>query len=148
MVVGSITYFHALETRQKEPLNTQCIKNSAENGKRSVFKVPSALWFSLTTCGKPRETEKKSNTHSNTAILNWLCKFPKYSPIICLLSPFLVIRKRATPRGEFSRKPREIRYAMPRSGFLLKRFKPTRYWRFRAVSDTCNKNCTFITIGK
>jgi hypothetical protein len=30
---------------------------------------------------------------------------PRYSPIICLLSPFLVIRNLATAGGELSRNP-------------------------------------------
>lgn len=76
------------------------------------------------------------STHSKTAMLKGFCKLPRYSPIICLLRPFLVMRNLATPRGEFSRNPRAIRYAMPRSGFLLNRFRPTRYWRLRTVSDT------------
>ena len=43
---------------------------------------------------------------------------PKNSPIICLLSPFLVMKKRATFRGELSRNMLSKRKSRPFSGFL------------------------------
>lgn len=58
------------------------------------------------------------NTHSNTSRLNCFCRFPRNSPIICLLRPFLCRRKWATPTGVSGTKPRSIRYWTPFSGFL------------------------------
>lgn len=58
------------------------------------------------------------NTHSSTSRLNCFCRFPRNSPIICLLRPFLCSRKWATPTGVSGTKPRSIRYWTPFSGFL------------------------------
>lgn len=58
------------------------------------------------------------HTHSNTSLLNCFCRFPRNSPIICLLSPFLCSRKWATPTGVSGTNPRSIRYWTPFSGFL------------------------------
>lgn len=63
------------------------------------------------------------NTHSNTSRLNCFCRFPKNSPIICLLRPFLCRRKWATPTGVSGTKPRSIRYWTPFSGFLRRNEK-------------------------
>lgn len=48
-------------------------------------------------------------TYSNVALLNGFCRLPKYSPIICLLKPFLDIRNLATLCGEFSKNPLRTR---------------------------------------
>lgn len=84
--------------------------------------------------------KKAKGTHSKTAMLKGFCRVPRYSPIICLERPLRVMRKRATPCGELSRKPRRMRWLTPRSGFLLKRLRPTRYCRLRTVSDTLNSD--------
>lgn len=60
-------------------------------------------------------------TYSRTSRLNCFCLFPRNSPIICLLKPFLCSRKWATPTGVSGTKFRSIRYWMPFSGFLEKR---------------------------
>lgn len=57
-------------------------------------------------------------THSRTSRWNCFCLFPRNSPIICLLKPFLWSRKWATPTGVSGTKLRSIRYWMPFSGFL------------------------------
>lgn len=57
-------------------------------------------------------------TYSNTCWLNGFWRFPRYSPIICLLSPFLVIRKWATSDGVSPIKPWSHRNTIPFSGFL------------------------------
>lgn len=62
-----------------------------------------------------------SNTHSKTSLLNCFCRFPRNSPIICLLRPFLSRMKRAMPTGVSDTKPLSIRYWIPFSGFLLKK---------------------------
>lgn len=61
------------------------------------------------------------NTHSKTSRLNCFCRFPRNSPIICLLRPFLCRRKWATPTGVSGTKPRSIRYWTPFSGFLRRK---------------------------
>lgn len=58
----------------------------------------------------------------------------KYSPIICLLSPFLDTKNFATDGGLPSRNFFLTRYATPSSGFLLKRLSPTRYSLFLRIS--------------
>lgn len=58
------------------------------------------------------------NTHSKTSLLNCFCRFPRNSPIICLLKPFLSRMKRAIPTGVSDTKPLSIRYWIPFSGFL------------------------------
>ena len=59
-----------------------------------------------------------SHTHSKTSLLNCFCRFPRNSPIICLLRPFLSRMKRAIPTGVSDTKPLSIRYWIPFSGFL------------------------------
>lgn len=61
---------------------------------------------------------KLLQTHSSTSRWNCFCLFPRNSPIICLLKPFLWSRKWATPTGVSGTKFRSIRYWMPFSGFL------------------------------
>lgn len=63
-------------------------------------------------------THYSLETHSRTSRLNCFCRFPRNSPIICLLKPFLCSRKWATPTGVSGTKFRSIRYWMPFSGFL------------------------------
>lgn len=58
------------------------------------------------------------STYSSTSELNGFCKFPRYSPIICLLSPFRVMRNRATVSAESLMKPCSHRKIRPFSGFL------------------------------
>lgn len=58
------------------------------------------------------------STHSRTSWLNGFCRLPKYSPIICLLRPFLCKRNLDTALLEFSRNLCSIRYLIPFSGFL------------------------------
>lgn len=59
-----------------------------------------------------------SHTHSKTSLLNCFWRFPRNSPIICLLRPFLSRMKRAIPTGVSDTKPLSIRYWIPFSGFL------------------------------
>ena len=57
-------------------------------------------------------------TYHRTSMLNSFWRFPRYSPIICLLSPFLVIKNRATVSGNSLIKPCSHKNCIPFSGFL------------------------------
>lgn len=57
-------------------------------------------------------------TYSRTSLLNCSLLFPRNSPIICRLRPFLCSRKWATPMAVSGTKPRVIRKWTPLSGFL------------------------------
>ena len=62
-------------------------------------------------------------TYYNTSMLNSFCRLPRYSPIICLLKPFRVIKNRATVSGASLIKPCSHKNCRPFSGFLQKKNK-------------------------
>lgn len=80
-------------------------------------------------------------THSSTSLLKGFLLFPRNSPIICRLRPFLWSRKCATPMGVSGMKPREIRNWRPLSGFLGRMRKRERKWMKRSVTQPLRMSC-------
>ena len=62
-----------------------------------------------------------NQTHSRTSMLNSELISPRYSPIFSLLSPPCSFRNLATDLGSLSIKVCEMRYSIPRLGFLEER---------------------------
>lgn len=87
-----------------------------------IYKVPGKLKAIELLLILPHRTELRIAaliTYSKQDMEKGDWRFVRYSPIICLLRPFLDTRKRATLGGEPSKNFFLTRYVTPTSGFLL-----------------------------
>lgn len=86
--------------------------------KLNLLTADQSIWQSVIKKISVKVFQETCVTHSRTSLLNGFLLFPRNSPIICRLRPFLCSRKWATPMGVSGMKPREIRNWRPLSGFL------------------------------
>lgn len=90
------------------------------NAEVELDKPNSACIKFIHLLAKTKRQKLKWKTYSSTNWLKSFWRFPRYSPIFCLLKPVLLSRNLATSWGEFSMNLFSIKNLIPFSGFLLK----------------------------
>jgi len=109
-----------------------------EGDRFNFFRLLHLLTYSTSLPMSPPTSRQPghNSAYLSTSMLNCFCRLPRYSPIICLLSPLREMRNLATAFGRLSRKRRSIRYRIPFSGFL----ESTTGHRINGTTSTTTKD--------